>query len=77
MGKILKVSCYQNYCIDFNQTWHNDTDHQEVIVGGTNMRPTKPRWRTAAILKKTVKSHISVTVRPILMKFGTVAHIGP
>jgi len=51
-GKILKVSCYQNYCIDFNQTWHNDTDHQEVIVGGTNMRPTKPRWRTAAILKK-------------------------
>jgi len=25
-------------------------------VGGPNTRPTNPRWRTAAILKKTVKS---------------------
>jgi len=36
IGKILKVSCYRNYCIDFNQIWHNDKDHQVVIVGGPN-----------------------------------------
>ena len=29
---LLKVSCYRNYCIDFNQIWHNDKDHQVVIV---------------------------------------------
>ena len=34
---------------------HNDRDHQVVVVGGPNRRPTNPRWRTAAILK-TVKS---------------------
>jgi len=27
-----------------------------VVVGGPSRRPTNPRWRTAAILKKTVKS---------------------
>jgi len=33
------------------------------VVGGPNRRPTNPRWRTAAILKKTVKSlYISATV---------------
>jgi len=26
-GKILKVSCYRNYCIDYNQIWLNDRDH--------------------------------------------------
>ena len=51
-GKILKVSCYRNYCIDFNQILHNDRDHQEVVVDSPNRRPTNPRWRTAAILKK-------------------------
>jgi len=52
----LKVSCYRNYYIDFNQILHNDRDHQVVVVGGPNGRPTNPRWRTAAILKKNVKS---------------------
>ena len=33
-----------------------DRDHQELAVGGPNRRPTNPRWRTDAILKKTVKS---------------------
>jgi len=33
----------------------NDRDHQEVVVGGPNRRPTNTRWRTDAILK-TVKS---------------------
>jgi len=33
-GKILKVSCYRNYCIDFNQIWHNDRDHQSSRVDG-------------------------------------------
>jgi len=61
-GKILKVSCYQNYSIDFNQILHNDRDHQVVVVGGHNRRPTNPRWRTAAILKKkTLNRHISAT----------------
>jgi len=56
-GKILKVSCYRNYCIDFNQILHNDRDHQEVIVGGPNRLPTNLGWRTAGgILKKPVKS---------------------
>jgi len=27
--------------------------------------------------KKPINRHISATVRPILMKFGTVTHIGP
>jgi len=56
MGKILKVSCYRNYGIDFNQILQNDRDHQEVVVGGPSRRPTNPRWRTAPILKKNVKS---------------------
>jgi len=74
----LKVLCYRNYCVDFNQIWHNDTDHQVVIVSGPNRRPTNPRWRAAAILKKKpLNRHISATVRPILMKFGMVTHIGP
>jgi len=34
----------------------NDRDHQVVIAGGPNRRPTNPKWRTAAILKKTVKA---------------------
>jgi len=51
-SKILKVSYYQKYCIDFNQIWHNDRDHQVVIAGGPNRRPTNPRRRTTAILKK-------------------------
>ena len=46
-AKILKVSCYRNYCIDFNQILHNDRDHQVVIAGGPNRRPRNPRWRTA------------------------------
>jgi len=48
----LKDSSYRNYCIDFNQILHNDRNHQEVVVGGPNRRPTNPRWRTADILKK-------------------------
>ena len=77
MGKILKVSCHRNYCIDFNQILQNDRDHQVVVVGGPNKRPTNPRWRTAAILKKPLNRYISATVWPILMKFGTMTHIGP
>jgi len=55
-GKILKVSCYRKYCINFNQIWRNDRGHQVVIVGGPSRGPTNPRWRKAAISKKTVKS---------------------
>ena len=76
MGKILKVSCYRNYCIDFNQILHNDRDHQQVVVGGPNRRPTNLRWRTAAILKKPLHRHISATVDRfwwILVQWRTVA----
>jgi len=55
-------SYYQNYSIDFSQIWHNYRDHQVVIVGGPNERSTIPRWRTAAIWKKKLNSHISATV---------------
>ena len=55
-GKILKVSCYRNCCIDFHQILRSDRDLQVVFVCGPNRRKTNPRWRTAAILKKTVKS---------------------
>ena len=51
-GNMLKVACYRNYYIDFNQILHNDRDHKVVVVGGPNRRPRNPRWRTAAILKK-------------------------
>ena len=61
-GKILKVSRCRNYCINFNQIWQNDRDHQVVIVGGPNECPTNPRWRTAAILRKPLNRHISATV---------------
>jgi len=77
MGTILKVSCYRNSCIDFDQILHNDGDHQVVVMGGPNRRQTNPRWRTAAILKNPLNHHISATAWPILMKFGTVTHIGP
>jgi len=46
-------------------------------VGGPNTRITNPRWRTAAILKKSKNRHISVTVLPIATKFGMGTHIDP
>jgi len=54
--KILKPAYYRNYCIDSNQILHNIIDHKVLIVGGPNTAPRNPRWRTAAILKKNVKS---------------------
>ena len=60
-GKILKVSCYRNYYIDFNKILHNDRNPQVVVAGGPNRRPGNPRWRTAAMLKKTLNRHISAT----------------
>jgi len=40
----------------------NDRDHQMVIAGGPSRRLTNPRWRTAAILKKT--RQITIYLRP-------------
>jgi len=54
-AKILKVACYQNYCIDSNELLQNNEDHRVLIVVGPNRRPTNRRWGTAAILK-TVQS---------------------
>jgi len=51
-----KGAKYLNYWTDSNQILHNDRHHQVVFVGGPNTCPTNPRWRTAVILKKTVKS---------------------
>ena len=62
--------------LDFSQILHNDRDHQVVIARGPNTRSTNPKWRTAAILKKRpLNRHISATVWPILMKFGTMTYI--
>ena len=36
-----------------------------------------PKSKMAAILKKKLNRHISATVCPIFMKFGTVTQIGP
>ena len=54
-----KVSCYRNYFIDFNEILHNDRDHQELVMGGPNRRPTNPRWRTAAVLKQEAQLSLS------------------
>ena len=40
-------------------------------------RPENPRWRTAAILEKSINRDISVTAWPILTKFRMMTHIGP
>ena len=77
LAKILTVSCYRKYCINFNQILHNDRDHQVVILGGQNKRPTNPRWTRPLFKKKPFNRHISATVWPILMKFGKLAPIGP
>jgi len=58
---ILRVLYYRNYCIDLNQILPNSRDHQVVIVGGPNTRPTNPRWWTAAILQNPLNRHISAT----------------
>ena len=47
-------------------TWVVPVDAQEIQDGGQ-----PPCW------KKTLNRHISATVRPILMKFGMMTHIGP
>jgi len=52
----------RNYCIDFSEILHNDRDHQDLLVGCPNRRPTNPRWRTAAISKKPLNRYISSTV---------------
>jgi len=43
-GKILKVFYYQNYCIDFNQIWQKDKDHQVV-----NPRVPLVVWEAASV----------------------------
>jgi len=52
----MKPAYYQNYCIDSNPILHNTKDNQLLIVRGTNMPPTNPKWQTAAILEKKVIS---------------------
>ena len=74
--KILKVSYYWDDSIDFNQTLHNDRDHQVVIVGVPN-RDNKSKTADGHILKKPLNRHICATVWWILMKFGTVTQIDP
>jgi len=43
-GKILRVFYYQNYCIDFNQIWQKDKDHQVV-----NPRVPLVVWEAASV----------------------------
>jgi len=69
---------YQNYCIDSNHILHSDKDHQMPFAGGPpNVHITNPRWRTAAILKKSKNRHISATVGPIATKFGRLTQFDP
>jgi len=75
--EIEKRAYCQKYCIDSKQILHIDKDHQMPFVGGPHTRITNPRWRTAAILEKSKKFHISAAVQPILTKFGMVKHFKP
>jgi len=61
LAKYLKFHVIETTASISNQILHNDRDHQEVVAGGPNRRPTNPRWRTAAILKKPLNRHISAT----------------
>ena len=54
--KILTVSYYRNYCIDFNQILHNDRDHKVVIVGGPNRAQQIQGGGRPPFWKKTVKT---------------------
>jgi len=44
------------------------------FVGGPHTRITNPRWRTAAILEKSINCYISAAVQPILTQFSTMMH---
>ena len=57
-----KRAYYQNNCIDSNQIFHSDKDHEMPFVSIPDTRITKPRWRTAAVLEKSKNSHISAGV---------------
>jgi len=51
-----------------------------LFAGGPNTRTTNPKWRTAAILDKSKTRHISATVWPNAMKFGSLTqfdHLDP
>jgi len=41
--QVLEAAYYQNYCIDYHPISHNTKDHQVLIVGGPNTRPTNPK----------------------------------
>ena len=47
------------------------------VVGGPHTRITNPRWRTAAILEKSIYHHISAAVQPLFTKFGTLVQFNP
>jgi len=68
--KILKPAYYQNYCINSSQILHNIKDHQVLLVGGPNAALTYPRWRTAAILEKTLNHNISATAWSIWLNLA-------
>ena len=57
--------------MDSNQILHNTKHHQVLIVGGSNMHPTNPKWRMAAILERKV---ISPYLRNRLTDFDEVWH---
>jgi len=39
--KILKLAYYRNYCIDSNQVFHNDKDHQMPFEGRSTWKNRK------------------------------------
>jgi len=63
--------------MDSNQILHTSKDHQICFVGGPETQKTNPKWQTAAIFKNQKNHDISVTIWPILTKFGMVMQLGP
>ena len=67
MGKILKVSYYQNHCIDSNHILWNDRNHEVDIVGGPNTHKKS---------KMPDVRHFENLKSPIMTRYGTLTHIG-
>jgi len=52
---VLKLGCYQNYCIDSNQILHSAKNHQILVMGLEGCpytHTTNPRRQTATNVKK-------------------------
>jgi len=76
-GHNIETAMLSKLLTDCNHTLYNGKDRRVLFVGSPNTRLANPKWRTAAILEKWINRDISVTVCPILTKFGPMSRIGP